>query len=48
VNACAALYVTQAAASPAEGYRAAQRSIDNGAAKQVLERFVAFTQSWTD
>jgi len=48
VNAGAALFVTQAADSPAEGYKAARRSIQSGAALEILDRFVAFTRSWTD
>jgi len=48
VNAGAALYVTEAEASLADGYHAARRSIESGVATQVLDRFVAFTQSWTD
>ena len=48
VNAGAALFVTQAANSPAEGYQAARRSIQSGAAEGMMQRFVAFTRAWTD
>ena len=48
VNAGAALFVTQAAQTPAEGYQAARRSIQSGAAERILERFVAFTRGWTE
>jgi anthranilate phosphoribosyltransferase len=48
VNAGAALFVTQTATSLAEGYQVARRSIETGAAKEVLDRFVAFTRGWTD
>jgi len=48
LNAGAALLITQAAESPAVGYQAARRSVESGAARQVLDRFVAFTRDWTD
>src|SRR5947209_6866830 len=44
LNAGAAIYAGGAAASLAEGVRAAERALDAGAAAQALERFVARTQ----
>jgi anthranilate phosphoribosyltransferase len=43
LNAGAAIYVSGRAASLADGVRAAERSIDNGAAESVLERWVGAT-----
>ena len=44
LNAGAAVYVGGGAASIEEGVRLAERAIDSGAARDVLERFVARTQ----
>jgi len=45
LNAGAAIYVAGRADSLAEGVRAAERSIDDGAAASVLERWVGATAS---
>ncbi|MEN6480005.1 MAG: anthranilate phosphoribosyltransferase [Anaerolineales bacterium] len=45
LNAAMALVVADRAASPQEGLELAAESVDSGAARQVLDRLVSFTQS---